>query len=57
MDWRQNIGADSLLDSNVYTPPEVLEDYFHGGICGYDKGGNPIWMDLIPNVDFPGTRR
>ncbi|KAF6023796.1 hypothetical protein EB796_017898 [Bugula neritina] len=49
MEYRKKINCDTLLTD--YKPPEVLEKYFVGGICGYDKEGSPVWIDVFPLLD------
>ena len=33
---------------------QVLEKYFSGGMCGYDREGSPVWYDVIGPVDPKG---
>ncbi|XP_036954712.1 SEC14-like protein 2 isoform X2 [Acanthopagrus latus] len=37
-----------------WRPPEVIEKYLSGGMCGYDREGSPIWYDVIGPVDPKG---
>lgn len=44
--------VDSILTE--WRPPEVIEKYLSGGMCGYDREGSPIWYDVIGPVDPKG---
>ena len=33
---------------------QVLSKYFAGGICGFDKEGSPVTIELFGNVDWQG---
>jgi hypothetical protein len=35
MTWRKQISADTILTD--WSEPEVIQKYFTGGLCGYDK--------------------
>lgn len=52
MVYREKVGADQLL--TTYDPPEVLEKFYVGGICGFDKEGSPIWIDPFTLLDIKG---
>lgn len=43
---------DSIISD--WKPPEVIEKYVSGGMCGYDKEGSPIWYDVIGPLDPKG---
>jgi len=40
MEYRKKINCDTL---------------FVGGICGYDKEGSPVWIDVFPLLDVKGN--
>ncbi|CAB1320205.1 unnamed protein product [Coregonus sp. 'balchen'] len=44
--------ADTI--TTEWQPPEVIEKYLSGGMCGYDREGSPIWWDVIGPVDPKG---
>lgn len=44
--------ADTIISD--WQPPEVIEKYLPGGICGYDREGSPIWYDIIGPLDPKG---
>nr|UXK97414.1 retinal-binding protein [Nautilus pompilius] len=52
MDYREKMGADRLIEE--YTPPEVLQKYLAGGLCGHDKDGSPIKVELFGRMDMKG---
>ena len=52
MTWRKQISADTILTD--WSEPEVIQKYFTGGLCGYDKDGCPIWIDPFENIDLKG---
>ncbi|XP_037122054.1 SEC14-like protein 2 isoform X2 [Syngnathus acus] len=52
LDFRRNMKADTIISD--WTPPEVITRYVSGGMCGYDKEGNPIWYDLVGPLDPKG---
>uniref|UniRef100_A0A8C0TJ61 SEC14 like lipid binding 2 n=1 Tax=Canis lupus familiaris TaxID=9615 RepID=A0A8C0TJ61_CANLF len=37
-----------------WQPPEVVQQYLSGGMCGYDLDGCPIWYDIIGPLDAKG---
>jgi hypothetical protein len=48
--WRREEGIDSLIEH--YHPPSLMEDYYPSCyLQGYDKDGDPIWMDRIGASD------
>ncbi|XP_060077260.1 SEC14-like protein 2 [Ylistrum balloti] len=53
--WRKKTGADTILES--YMIPEIVSKYLTGGHCGYDKLGNPIWIDPFGRIDIKGILR
>ncbi|XP_030647578.1 SEC14-like lipid binding 8 [Chanos chanos] len=52
LEFRKRIKADTI--TTEWKPPEVIEKYFSGGMCGYDREGSPVWYDVIGPVDPKG---
>ncbi|CAB1322373.1 unnamed protein product [Coregonus sp. 'balchen'] len=52
LDFRKHMKADTI--TTEWQPPEVIEKYLSGGMCGYDREGSPIWWDVIGPVDPKG---
>ncbi|KAG9353537.1 hypothetical protein JZ751_011653 [Albula glossodonta] len=52
VDFRKHMKVDSLVTD--WQPPEVIQRYLAGGMCGYDKEGSPIWYDVIGPLDPKG---
>uniref|UniRef100_A0A3Q3S1H9 SEC14-like lipid binding 7 n=1 Tax=Mastacembelus armatus TaxID=205130 RepID=A0A3Q3S1H9_9TELE len=52
VDFRRQMKVDTIITD--WTPPEVIEKYVSGGMCGYDKEGSPIWYDVIGPLDPKG---
>ncbi|XP_036454744.1 SEC14-like protein 2 [Colossoma macropomum] len=52
LEFRKHMKADTIITD--WKPPEVLEKYFSGGMCGYDREGSPVWYDVIGPVDPKG---
>uniref|UniRef100_A0A8C7CHV0 SEC14-like lipid binding 8 n=1 Tax=Oncorhynchus kisutch TaxID=8019 RepID=A0A8C7CHV0_ONCKI len=52
LDFRKHMNADTI--TTEWQPPEVIEKYLSGGMCGYDREGSPIWWDVIGPVDPKG---
>lgn len=52
VEFRKQMRVDSIIDD--WTPPEVIEKYVSGGMCGYDREGSPIWYDVIGPLDPKG---
>ncbi|XP_069134410.1 SEC14-like protein 3 [Argopecten irradians] len=50
--WRKKTGADTILES--FKIPEIIDKYLTGGHCGFDKEGNPIWIDPFGRIDIKG---
>ncbi|XP_041492526.1 SEC14-like protein 4 isoform X2 [Microtus oregoni] len=38
----------------TWQPPEVIQLYDSGGLCGYDYEGCPVWFDIIGTMDPKG---
>nr|XP_020852368.1 SEC14-like protein 3 isoform X3 [Phascolarctos cinereus] len=51
VEFRKNMDIDHILD---WQPPEVIQQYLPGGLCGYDRDGCPIWYDIIGPLDPKG---
>ena len=52
LEWRASYGADTILED--WDPPEVLKNYYPGGIFGVDKEGHPILYQLSKDFDPKG---
>ncbi|XP_023840195.1 SEC14-like protein 2 isoform X2 [Salvelinus sp. IW2-2015] len=52
LEFRKHMKADSIIAD--WRPPEVIERYVSGGMCGYDLEGSPIWYDVIGPLDPKG---
>ncbi|XP_077996016.1 SEC14-like protein 2 [Glandiceps talaboti] len=50
--FRKQMKTDELF--RTWKDPEVLDKYLVGGICGYDKGGSPIWLEPFGHLDPKG---
>ncbi|VDI56430.1 Hypothetical predicted protein, partial [Mytilus galloprovincialis] len=50
--WRKEEDIDNILRQKT---PDVIENYYPGGHCGFDKDGSPVWIDPIGNIDPKGT--
>ncbi|KAM6986440.1 SEC14-like protein 2 [Aplochiton taeniatus] len=50
--FRRHMSADTIITD--WKPPEVIEKYVSGGMCGYDREGSPIWYDLVGPLDPKG---
>ncbi|KAM9194413.1 LOW QUALITY PROTEIN: SEC14-like protein 4 [Dugong dugon] len=48
--WKQQ-DLDNIL---VWQPPEVIQLYDSGGLCGYDYEGCPVWFDITGALDPKG---
>ncbi|XP_034873262.1 SEC14-like protein 3 isoform X2 [Mirounga angustirostris] len=51
MEFRKSMDIDHILD---WQPPEVIQKYMPGGLCGYDRDGCPVWYDIIGPLDPKG---
>ncbi|XP_007952110.1 SEC14-like protein 4 [Orycteropus afer afer] len=51
MEFRQEQDLDNIL---TWQPPEVIQLYDSGGLCGYDYEGCPVWFDIIGTLDPKG---
>ncbi|KAI5099773.1 SEC14-like protein 2, partial [Silurus meridionalis] len=52
LEFRKRLKVDSILED--WKPPEVIENYMSGGMCGYDREGSPVWYDIIGPLDPKG---
>ncbi|KAM7391115.1 hypothetical protein PAMP_021831 [Pampus punctatissimus] len=52
VEFRKQMKVDTIITE--WRPPEVIEKYLSGGMCGYDREGSPIWYDVIGPVDPKG---
>ncbi|KAK2818566.1 hypothetical protein Q5P01_024127 [Channa striata] len=52
VEFRKQMRVDTIISE--WTPPEVIEKYVSGGMCGYDREGSPIWYDIIGPLDPKG---
>ncbi|XP_035022184.1 SEC14-like protein 2 [Hippoglossus stenolepis] len=52
VEFRRNMKVDTIITE--WRPPEVIEKYLSGGMCGHDREGSPIWYDVIGPVDPKG---
>ncbi|XP_053196543.1 SEC14-like protein 2 [Scomber japonicus] len=52
VEFRKQMKVDSIISD--FKPPEVIERYVSGGMCGYDRDGSPIWYDVIGPLDPKG---
>ncbi|KAM7368531.1 hypothetical protein PAMP_012865 [Pampus punctatissimus] len=52
VDFRRHMKVDTIISD--WKPPEVIEKYVSGGMCGYDREGSPIWYDVIGPLDPKG---
>uniref|UniRef100_A0AAX7VUP2 CRAL-TRIO domain-containing protein n=1 Tax=Astatotilapia calliptera TaxID=8154 RepID=A0AAX7VUP2_ASTCA len=50
--FREQMKVDTILSD--WKPPEVIEKYVSGGMCGYDREGSPVWYDVIGPLDPKG---
>ncbi|XP_038619702.1 SEC14-like protein 3 isoform X1 [Tachyglossus aculeatus] len=51
MEYRKNMDIDNIFK---WQPPEVIQKYLPGGLCGYDRDGCPIWYDIAKSLDPKG---
>uniref|UniRef100_A0A8C6TQ16 SEC14-like lipid binding 7 n=1 Tax=Neogobius melanostomus TaxID=47308 RepID=A0A8C6TQ16_9GOBI len=52
LEFRRQMKTDTIVED--FKPPEVIEKYVSGGMCGYDREGSPIWYDVIGPLDPKG---
>ncbi|XP_043385457.1 SEC14-like protein 2 isoform X2 [Chelonia mydas] len=51
LEVRKHMDADNIIN---WQPPEVIQKYMSGGMCGYDQDGCPIWYEIIGPLDAKG---
>ncbi|KAM8960670.1 SEC14-like protein 2 [Pelodytes ibericus] len=52
VEFRKHMNSDNVLEN--WQPPEVVQKYLSGGLCGHDLEGSPIWYDVIGPLDPKG---
>ncbi|KAK0154336.1 SEC14-like protein 2 [Merluccius polli] len=52
VEFRRQMKVDSIISD--WEPPEVIQKYVSGGMCGYDREGSPVWYDVIGPLDPKG---
>ncbi|XP_078522129.1 SEC14-like protein 2 [Lissotriton helveticus] len=52
VEFRKHMDADNIVTH--WSPPEVVQLYMSGGMCGHDREGSPIWYDVIGPLDVKG---
>ncbi|XP_072289738.1 SEC14-like protein 2 [Eucyclogobius newberryi] len=52
LEFRRQMGVDVILTE--WRPPEVIEKYLSGGMCGHDREGGPVWYDVVGPMDPKG---
>ncbi|KAM8828268.1 SEC14-like protein 2 isoform 2-T2 [Spinachia spinachia] len=52
LEFRRKMNVDAIISD--WKPPEVIDLYVSGGMCGYDREGSPIWYDVIGPLDPKG---
>ncbi|XP_075425022.1 SEC14-like protein 2 isoform X2 [Ascaphus truei] len=52
VEFRKHMDADNVLEK--WQPPEVVQKYLSGGMCGHDRENCPIWYDVIGPMDPKG---
>ncbi|XP_046497235.1 SEC14-like protein 2 isoform X7 [Equus quagga] len=51
VEFRKQKDIDNIVS---WQPPEVIQQYLSGGMCGYDLDGCPVWYDIIGPLDTKG---
>ncbi|XP_010602085.1 SEC14-like protein 2 [Fukomys damarensis] len=51
VEFRKQKDIDNIIS---WQPPEVIQQYLSGGMCGYDLDGCPVWYDIIGPLDAKG---
>ncbi|KAE8634039.1 hypothetical protein XENTR_v10002181 [Xenopus tropicalis] len=52
VEFRKQMDSDNVLEK--WQPPEVVQKYLSGGLCGHDREDSPIWYDVIGPLDPKG---
>ena len=53
LNWRRQKGVDRIQD---WEAPLVLQKYYPGGFCGFDKEGSPVWIIPFGKADMKGRK-
>ncbi|XP_020852287.1 SEC14-like protein 2 [Phascolarctos cinereus] len=51
VEFRKQKDLENILS---WQPPEVVQQYLSGGMCGFDLHGCPVWYDVIGPLDVKG---
>ncbi|XP_018771916.2 SEC14-like protein 2 isoform X2 [Serinus canaria] len=51
VELRKHMDADNII---AWEPPEVIQKYMSGGLCGYDREGSPVRYEIIGPLDGKG---
>ncbi|XP_061458423.1 SEC14-like protein 2 [Rhineura floridana] len=51
VEYRKHMDADHVFE---WQPPEVIEKYLCGGMCGFDRDGCPVWYEMVGLLDAKG---
>ncbi|KAM3599114.1 uncharacterized protein V6R79_000269 [Siganus canaliculatus] len=52
VEYRKKMKIDTIVAD--WKPPEVIDRFVSGGMCGYDREGSPVWYDVIGPLDPKG---
>ncbi|XP_075920192.1 SEC14-like protein 2 [Petromyzon marinus] len=55
VEFRKLMDVDHLV--RHWKPSEVVEKYFSGGLCGWDRQGSPLWWEVVGDLDPSGLMR
>uniref|UniRef100_A0A7N4PBE5 SEC14 like lipid binding 2 n=1 Tax=Sarcophilus harrisii TaxID=9305 RepID=A0A7N4PBE5_SARHA len=51
VEFRKQKDLENIMS---WHPPEVVQQYLSGGLCGFDLNGCPVWYDVIGPLDVRG---